>query len=118
MSDDFSARMQGIIERVEEAIPAAVFKGAEHVRAVAVSRAPLEKGKLRAESHTDMSGPETATVTFDGPYARYQEFGISHSGKPLNHEVGQSLYLTSSILGEEPAVMQILTQEINNAIDE
>jgi hypothetical protein len=115
-SDGFDAYLDDIAARVEEAIPGAAFKAMEHVREIAVSRAPLETGNLRASAET-IPAPDGASVYFPGPYSRYQEFGISHSGKPLRHETGQSLYLTSTIIQEAPKVLEILETEINKAIE-
>jgi hypothetical protein len=82
----------------------------EHVRGVAVERTPLETGNLREEAATT-AGPHGAEVTYPGPYARYQEYEI------LRHEVGQRLYLTSSILSEAPKVIEILTEELSKVIE-
>jgi hypothetical protein len=110
MGETFSVHLDKITEAVIEAIPAAAFKAMEHVRTTAVERTPLESGDLRSYAHTT-SGPHGAEVTYDGPYARYQEYEI------LRHEVGQRLYLTSSIVGETPKVIEILTEELRKVIE-
>lgn len=115
-SEGFDAFIDDITARVEEAIPGAAFKAMEHVREIAVSRAPLETGNLRSSAET-VPTEDGAAVYFPGPYSRYQEFGISHSGEELRHETGQSLYLTSSIIQEAPKVLEILTEEIHKAIE-
>jgi hypothetical protein len=110
MGETFSVHLDQITEAVIAAIPAASFKAMEHVRSVAVERTPLESGDLRATAHTDAT-PDGATVTYEGPYARWQEYEI------LRHEVGQRLYLTSSILSEAPKVIEILTEELGKVIE-
>lgn len=110
MGETFSVHLDQVTDAVIAAIPAASFKAMEHVRAVAVNRTPLESGDLRSYAHTDVT-PEGANVTYDGPYARYQEYEI------LRHEVGQRLYLTSSILSEAPKVIEILTEELSKVIE-
>ncbi|SDP74180.1 hypothetical protein SAMN04487914_13249 [Arthrobacter sp. ok909] len=115
-SEGFDALIDDITARVEEAIPGASFKAMEHVREIAVSRALLETGNLRTSAET-IPAPNGAAVYFPGPYSRYQEFGISHSGEQLRHETGQSLYLTSTIIQEAPKVLEILETEIRSAIE-
>jgi hypothetical protein len=110
MGETFSVHMDQITEDVIAAIPAASFKAMEHLRGVAVERTPLETGDLRAGAHTT-SGPHGAEVTYEGPYARYQEYEL------LRHEVGQRLYLTSSVLSETPKVLEILTEELGKVIE-
>lgn len=109
-SDGFDAFLDGITDRVEAAIPGASFKAMEHVREVAVNRAPLETGNLRTGASTEVTA-EGAKVTFPGPYARRQEYELEY-----HHDVGQRLYLTSSILSETPKVLEILANEIGGAI--
>jgi hypothetical protein len=110
MGETFSVHLDQITDDVIAAIPGAAFKAMEHVRGVAVERTPLESGDLRAGAHTDAT-PDGATVTYEGPYSRYQEYEI------LRHEVGQRLYLTSSILSEAPKVIEILTEELRKVIE-
>ena len=110
MGETFSVHLDQITDAVIAAIPAAAFKAMEHVRGVAVERTPLESGDLRAGAHTDAT-PEGANVVYDSVYSRYQEYEI------LRHEVGQRLYLTSSILSEAPKVIEILTEELSKAIE-
>ncbi|MBO1269607.1 HK97 gp10 family phage protein [Arthrobacter cavernae] len=108
-SAGFEAMLDGITERVEAAIPGAAFKAMEHVRQVAVNRTPLEDGDLRTSASV-VPTPEGANVVYDSVYSRYQEY------EHLHHEVGQRLYLTTTIIGEAPKVMGILTSELGKAI--
>jgi len=110
MGETFSVHLDQITDAVIAAIPAASFKAMEHVREVAVNRTPLETGNLREEAATT-SSPDGAEVTYPGPYARYQEYEI------LRHEVGQRLYLTSTILSEAPKVIEILASELREVIE-
>ncbi|MEA5453579.1 hypothetical protein SPF06_02480 [Sinomonas sp. JGH33] len=103
-------------ERILAAFPAAAAKAAEHLKQVAVDRAPLETGNLRAEAEV-IPEENGATVRFPGPYARYQEFGVSKDGSTLHHEVGQSFYLTSSVFSEKQTCIEIVAQELNQATD-
>ncbi|MDP9185625.1 MAG: minor capsid protein [Actinomycetota bacterium] len=112
MGETFSVHLDQITDAVIAAIPEASFKAMEHVREVAVNRTPLEDGDLRAGASTVNSiDRKGASVYYPGPYARYQEYEI------LRHEVGQRLYLTSSILSETPKVIEILTQELSKVIE-
>ena len=110
MGETFSVHLDQITEAVIAAIPAASFKAMAHLHSVAVDRTPLQDGNLRGESYVE-STPEGANVVYPGPYARYQEYEI------LRHEVGQRLYLTSSVLSETPKVIEILTEELSKAIE-
>jgi len=110
MGETFSVHLDQITDAVLAAIPEASFKAMEHVRSVAVERAPIETGNLRASAETKPA-PDGASVYFPGPYSRFQEFEI------LRHEVGQRLYLTSSILSEAPKVIEILTQELSKVLE-
>lgn len=110
MGETFSVHLDQITDEVVAAIPAASFKAMEHVREVAVSRTPLESGDLRTGASTT-AGPHGAEVTYPGPYARFQHYEILH------HEVGERLYLTTSVLSETPKVIEILTNELSKVIE-
>jgi hypothetical protein len=113
---DFAIHLQQITEEVIAAIPEAAAKGMEHLRLVAVNKTPLETGHLRGSAEVKPD-PMGAEVYFPGPYARYQEYGVSHHGKELHHEVGQSFYLISSLMQETPTVLAIVTEELSKHID-
>jgi hypothetical protein len=115
VTDNFSIYLDEITDKVIAAIPGAAFKAMEHVREVAVSKTPIETGNLRAEAST-VPTDDGAKVLYPGPYARYQEYGVSHNGKELRHEVGQSFFLVTSILQETPAVLEIVATELRKAI--
>lgn len=115
MTDNFSIYLDEITDKVIAAIPGAAFKAMEHVRGVAVSKTPIETGNLRSEAST-VPTDDGARVYYPGPYSRYQEFGVSHTGKELRHEVGQSFFLVTSILQETPAVLEIVATELRKAI--
>jgi hypothetical protein len=110
MGETFSVHLDQITDAVLAEIPKAAFKAMEHVRQVAVERTPIETGNLRAEASVQPA-ENGASVYYPGPYARFQEFEI------LRHEVGQRLYLTSSILSEAPKVIEILTNELSKVLE-
>lgn len=116
MGETFSVHLDHISEAVLAAIPQASFKAMEHVRGTAVELAPLETGNLR-ESASTIPRENGADVYFPGPYARYQEFGISESGKELRHDTGQSFYLVTAITQETPRVLEILSTELRKVIE-
>lgn len=109
MGESFSVHLDAIDEAVEAAIPGAAFKAMEHVRQVAVNRTPLETSDLRGSASV-IPTPEGANVQFEGPYARYQHY------EHLHHEVGERLYLATSVISETPEVIGILTTELGKAI--
>lgn len=109
----FADDLYRIADEVRAASPQACSQAMEHVKTVAVEKAPEETGDLRgsAEVKPHDDGSE---VYFPGPYARYQEYGVSRfTGKPLRHEVGQSFYLVTSIVQEAPKVFGILAEELS-----
>lgn len=115
---DFAIYLQQINDDVIAAIPQAAAKAMEHVKQVAVEKAPLETGNLRSEAEVKVH-EDGAEVYFPGPYSRYQEYGISRfTGKPLRHEVGQSFYLVTSIVQETPTVLGILEEELGKVINQ
>lgn len=109
-SEGFDAYFDAIDEAVEAAIPGAAFKAMEHVRQVAVNRTPLDDSPLRSSAFVKAT-PEGADVVYDSVYARYQHY------EHLNHEVGERLFLATSVTTEAPKVMEILANEIGKAID-
>ena len=116
MGETFGIYLDRITDEVMAALPGAAFKAMEHVRGKAVELAPIETGDLRASAETKESD-KGADVYFPGPYARYQEYGVSKYGKPLRHEEGQSFYLITALTQETPKVLEILTEELRKVID-
>jgi hypothetical protein len=111
MGETFSIHLDEVTDAVLAAIPAASFKAMTHVHGVAINRTPLgETGNLRGESYVENT-PAGADIVYPGPYARYQEFEI------LRHDVGQRLYLTSSIIQEAPKAIEIVAQELRKVIE-
>jgi hypothetical protein len=113
---DFAIHLRQITDEVIAAIPEASVKAMEHLHQVAVNKTPLETGNLRSEAEVK-ADPMGAEVYYPGPYARYQEYGVSHTGKELHHEVGQSFYLISSLMQETPAVLSIVAEELRKHIE-
>jgi hypothetical protein len=110
MGETFSIHLDEVTDAVLAAIPAASFKAMTHVHGVAVNRTPLQDGNLRGESYVE-STPAGADIVYPGPYARRQEYELSY-----RHEVGQRLYLTSSIIQEAPKAVEILATELRKVI--
>jgi hypothetical protein len=110
MGETFSIHLDEVTDAVLAAIPAASFKAMTHVHGVAINRTPLQDGNLRGESYVENT-PAGADIVYPGPYARYQEFEI------LRHDVGQRLYLTSSIIQEAPKAIEIVAQELRKVIE-
>lgn len=111
MPENLSEHLDDILGRIRAAAPQASFKAMEHLREVAVSRAPLETGNMRAEAET-IPGPMGASVYFPGPYSRYQHYELQ-----LRHEEGQALYLAQSVATESDAVIGILNAELADCFD-
>jgi len=111
MPENLSEHLDEILGRIRAAAPQASFKAMEHLREVAVSRAPLESGKMRAEAET-IPSPMGASVYFPGPYSRYQHYELQ-----LRHEEGQALYLESAVMSETDAVVSIVGDELRECFD-
>jgi hypothetical protein len=110
MGETFSVHLDQITDEVLAAIPKASFKAMTHLHGVAINRTPLQDGNLRGESYVE-ANPNGADVVYPGPYARFQEYEI------LRHDVGQRLYLTSSVVSETPKVIEILAAELRKVIE-
>lgn len=118
MGETFSVHLDKVTDAVIAAIPDASFKAMEHVHTTAVELAPLESGDLRGSAATVNSiDGHGAAVYFAGPYARYQEYGVSESGTELRHETGQSFYLITALTQETPTVLEILANELRKVIE-
>jgi hypothetical protein len=113
---EFAIHLQQVTADVIAAIPDAAQKGMQHLHEAAVAKAPVETGHLAASAEVKVHD-DGAEVYFPGPYARYQEYGVSHHGKALRHEVGQSFYLVTSLVQETPKVLQIVTEELAKHYD-
>ena len=107
--------------------PNGLMKAAEHVRQVSSVLAPKENGVLAGSADVRLTGDGQATITYPGPYARYQEFGVfwrmkprpsPHNGEPLRHDNGQSFFLTSSMRSEHDRCIQIMADEIWRGMSE
>lgn len=94
----------------EEIAPEALAEGMEHIRGVAVERTPVETGRLVGSATVHVQGDE-ASLSYEGPYARYQEFRLD-----LHHEHGQALYLTSAVREEAHTAVEIVTKRIRDAL--
>src|SRR6478609_5753083 len=86
--------------------PQAVAAAGEHIRGVSVSRTPVETGRLAGSAavHLDhQDGDATASITYDGPYARYQ-----HERLDLRHETGQAKFLESALISEADTALDMI----------
>lgn len=104
----------------QEAARKGLVQAAEHVRGVASEGAPKDTGHLAGSGHVDYDGSDEAAVKFDGPYARYQEFGVYYRhgvfGAPLRHDNGHSFYLTMAMAAERDAVLSIIARSVKEAL--
>jgi hypothetical protein len=96
---------------LDRVLPIALARGVEHLRGVAVERAPIETGHLRASASPHVESGDRASLTFPGPYARYQEFTLD-----LRHEQGQALYLTSTMISERGTALGIVAQTLKTEL--
>jgi hypothetical protein len=107
---DFSGfHLAEFAKQVEARIPKALATGMEVVRTVTTPKVPVETGNLVGSGDVSVIGM-VASLSYAGPYARYQEFGVFYRhgrfGAPLTHTHGQSFFLTTSIVEAKDAAIR------------
>lgn len=97
----------GRVRRAPEQVQdEALAQAMEHIRQVAVSLTPVETGRLAGSAAVHVEGNE-ASISFEGPYARYQ-----HERLDLHHEHGQAKYLEQPMRTEKDKALGIITQRV------
>lgn len=96
--------------RLDAVIPAALGQGMEHIRQASAPLVPLETGRLVGSGAVHVDGEE-ASLTYDGPYARYQ-----HERLDLHHEHGQAKYLEQPLHTEAQQAVDIVAHRIRDAL--
>ncbi|QDZ15781.1 HK97 gp10 family phage protein [Humibacter ginsenosidimutans] len=99
-----------ITEAMDNLVPAAVVKAAEHVRGVAADLTPVESGHLVGSAEVKATSHDSARVYYPGPYARYQHFELQ-----LKHAHGQALYLEQPMITEAQACFRIMADTLRLA---
>ncbi|GAB3459228.1 hypothetical protein [Actinophytocola sediminis] len=90
-----------------------VAAGAEHVRDVAVDRAPRRTGALHTSARTVQEpGTATAAVTFDADYAVYQ-----HENLDYQHDDGGPKFLETAMVSERGTVARLAQAEIRRTLE-
>jgi hypothetical protein len=107
---EFHLDLDRLIRAEEAATPEAIAKGLEHIRGVAVERTPVDTGNLAGSAAVHVDGSE-GSITYDGPYARYQ-----HERLDLRHETGQAKFLESSLMEEGGKAFEIIATDIKRAL--
>lgn len=96
--------------RVAEVAPEAVGAGMEHIRGASAPLVPVETGRLVGSAAVHVDGDQ-ASLTYDGPYARYQ-----HERLDLRHEHGQAKFLEQPIATDARTAIQIVAQRIKDGL--
>jgi hypothetical protein len=99
-----------LTKAIDDAAPRALAMGAEHIRAAAVELTPVETGRLAGTAAVHVDG-DTASITYDGPYARYQ-----HERLDLRHEHGQAKFLEQPLATEKDTALGIVAEQIRQAL--
>lgn len=107
---DFEAMLDALDERFAAATPEALGQGMEHIRGTAAELTPVETGRLVGSATVHVEGDE-ASVTYDGPYARYQ-----HERLDLRHEHGQAKYLEQPVRTEADTALGIVARRLGQAM--
>lgn len=102
--------LDAISDRIIAHAPVALAKAMEYLRGTVVPKVPVETGHLAGSAGVKVDGLE-ATITFPGPYARYQHYELQ-----LRHTTGQALYLEQPMVQEADEVLRILAEELWSAI--
>lgn len=99
-----------LIPAVEEATPRAVGLAMEHILGVADELTPIESGRLVGSGTVHVDG-DTASITYDGPYARRQ-----HEELDYRHEHGQAKYLEQPLHTEKDTALGIAAHVIKEGL--
>lgn len=102
--------LEKLLRAVDEAQPIALAEAMEHVRGVAAELTPVETGRLVGSATVHVDG-DTASITYDGPYARYQ-----HERLDLRHEHGQAKFLEQPMVTEKKTVLSIIARRVKDAL--
>lgn len=103
---------------------AGLARAAEHVRGVSVGNTPVESGRLAGSATVHVDG-DTASITYDGPYARYIHEGlVRHGSEPpwvygpdhLHYEHGGAKFLENAVNSEQDTAEAIIAQAVREAI--
>lgn len=111
-----SFNLEGLTARAAAAVPVGLRTGMEFLKEAAVERTPIEEGTLRAGARVDVDVQDggngaTGSITYPGPYARYQ-----HEKLSLRHETGQAKYLEVTLLVDGRKAVEITGQAIKAAL--
>jgi hypothetical protein len=120
MSIDYEMRIDfSMFEAaIEAAVPIALERGGEHVRAVAVARTPNATGHLAGSAGVAVFGSGIdcyADVKYPGPYAAFQNRGMRADGTHVIRKRpagGQTGFLTDTMIDQREPVLQIIADTI------
>lgn len=108
----FEALLDNLTGEVNAAVPFAVGRAAEHVRAVSTELAPVLSGNLRASAEVRAVSHTEFRIYYPGPYARYQHYGLDFR----HPQGGQALYLQQPMVTEADQCFQIMADTIREAM--
>ncbi|WP_312979490.1 hypothetical protein [Corynebacterium sp.] len=100
-----------IANKINTAAQRGVRLAGEHLRTVAVSRAPVETGHLRASAAVEAGEGKAVQVWFRTRYAMKQ-----HEELGYRHKDGQAKYLESAMTSERAKLRAIIAQQIKGGL--
>lgn len=106
----FELDLDRVTEAAAHSAPIGAGKAMEHIRGVAAALTPVETGHLVGTATVTVDGNE-ASITYDGPYARYQ-----HEGLDFRHETGQAKFLEQPMNTEKDTALAIVAKELREAL--
>jgi hypothetical protein len=107
---EFHIDLDRLVTAEQAVTPEALGKAMEHIRGVAAEQTPIETGHLVGTAAVHVNGNE-ASITYDGPYARYQ-----HERMDLRHPHGNAKFLELPMVTEKDKAMQIIATDIARAL--
>ena len=114
---EFNLNFEGLDANVEAAIPTALGRAMEHVLGVVTPKVPEESGQLIGSADIKIEG-HTASITYPGPYARYQHFGMDlrHDGPKSRNPNAEPLFLERPMASEAKKVLDMLGTDVGRAL--
>lgn len=103
----------GKIKRApRQAAPDGLAAAMEHIRGIAASRTPVETGHLVGTAEVKVYAAQLeASLTYDGPYARYQHYELE-----LKHETGQALFEESALVDGAHDAIRVFAEHVKRAM--
>lgn len=117
ISFEFHLTLDELDAKAKAAIPTALGRAAEHIIGVVTPKVPVESGQLVGSADVTI-GPDGAAITYPGPYARYQHYGLDlrHDGPKSRNPDAEALFLERPMAAEAAKAIDIIGTDLGRAI--